>query len=76
MTYNLTIEARRKYYAAEKDRKGNEQLRKEAIVRRANRLGRITVSAAEKYNITCKECSWLSNAGQEVFFGKANYYAA
>ena len=76
MTYNLTIEARRRYYAAEKERKGNDQLRKEAIVRRANRLGRITVASAEKYNITSKDCNWLANAGQENFYGKPNYYAA
>ena len=76
MTYNLTIDQRRKYYAAEKERKGDEQLRKEAIVRRANRLGRITVAAAEKYSITCKECGWLANAGTESFYGKPNYYAA
>ncbi len=73
MAYTLTLEARRRYYATEKEKKGCDQLNREAVIRYVNRLKRMTVNACEKYELTSKDCPWLADSHLGTFAGRKCY---
>ena len=67
MTYNLTIEQRRKYRQNEVERHGLLNLNRKHALTRALKKGYVTPQSYAKYQFTASELPFLDTLGADAF---------